>query len=331
MNYKNTILFALSVFALTPAFAQEAQQAEEPEKGVIDTLVSNGLYFQIGGGLAQFQDEQYKHDNDITSLKYSLGITTEPLDYEIGYRSLSDGNGFDMKGLDILAKHKWSLWRDGGLFAGVGGYVYNADMDKPQLDSPTETSGVAPYLSVGGYYALSEFIDVSVQFDNLFNVSVLDQNYDKKDTKQLRQVNLSLLLHPWSSSSYDPQPIEHIEDAPEEQTVILAENSPVYSYDDASLNLQMETQLMQMASRIAELESYEVVVTGGADSKPAYLEHNTRLAEERAKVVADFLILHGVKAENIRLETSVIEQERSEQDARKVEVMVNGTELVSPQ
>ncbi|MCC4225932.1 OmpA family protein [Vibrio campbellii] len=331
MNYKNTILFALSVFALTPAFAQEAQQTEEPEKGVIDTLVSNGLYFQIGGGLAQFQDEQYKHDNDITSLKYSLGITTEPLDYEIGYRSLSDGNGFDMKGLDILAKHKWPLWRDGGLFAGVGGYVYNADMDKPQLDSPTETSGVAPYLSVGGYYALSEFIDVSVQFDNLFNVSVLDQNYDKKDTKQLRQVNLSLVLHPWSSSSYEPQPIEHIEDAPEEQTVILAENSPVYSYDDASLNLQMETQLMQMASRIAELESYEVVVTGGADSKPEYLEHNKRLAEERAKVVADFLILHGVKAESIRLETSVIEQERSEQGARKVEVMVNGTELVSPQ
>ena len=331
MNYKNTILFALSVFALTPAFAQEAQQTEEPEKGVIDTLVSNGLYFQIGGGLAQFQDEQYKHDNDITSLKYSLGITTEPLDYEIGYRSLSDGNGFDMKGLDILAKHKWPLWRDGGLFAGVGGYFYNADMDKPQLDSPTETSGVAPYLSVGGYYALSEFIDVSVQFDNLFNVSVLDQNYDKKDTKQLRQVNLSLVLHPWSSSSYDPQPIEHIEDAPEEQTVILAENSPVYSYDDASLNLQMETQLMQMASRIAELESYEVVVTGGADSKPEYLEHNKRLAEERAKVVADFLILHGVKAESIRLETSVIEQERSEQGARKVEVMVNGTELVSPQ
>nr|WP_250210323.1 OmpA family protein [Vibrio campbellii] len=323
-------MFALSVFALTPAFAQEAQQAEEPEKGVIDSLVSNGLYFQIGGGLAQFQDEQYKHDNNITSLKYSLGITTEPLDYEIAYRSLSDGNGFDMKGLDILAKHKWSLWRDGGLFAGVGGYVYNADMDKPQLESPTETSGVAPYLSVGGYYALSEFIDVSVQFDNLFNVSVLDQNYDKKDTKQLRQVNLSLVLHPWSSSSYDPQPIEQIEDAPEEQTVILAENSPVYSYDDASLNLQMETQLMQMASRIAELESYEVVVTGGADSKPAYLEHNTRLAEERAKVVADFLILHGVKAENIRLETSVIEQERSVQDARKVEVMVNGTELVSP-
>ncbi|UTZ29589.1 OmpA family protein [Vibrio campbellii] len=331
MNYKNTILFALSVFALTPAFAQEAQQTEEPEKGVIDTLVSNGLYFQIGGGLAQFQDEQYKHDNDITSLKYSLGITTEPLDYEIGYRSLSDGNGFDMKGLDILAKHKWPLWRDGGLFAGVGGYVYNADMDKPQLDSPTETSGVAPYLSVGGYYALSEFIDVSVQFDNLFNVSVLDQNFDKKDTKQLRQVNLSLVLHPWSSSSYEPQPIEHIEDAPEEQTVILAENSPVYSYDDASLNLQMETQLMQMASRIAELESYEVVVTGGADSKPEYLEHNKRLAEERAKVVADFLILHGVKAESIRLETSVIEQERSEQGARKVEVMVNGTELVSPQ
>ena len=331
MNYKNTILFALSVFALTPAFAQEAQQAKEPEKSVIDTLVSNGLYFQIGGGLAQFQDEQYKHDNDITSLKYSLGITTEPLDYEIGYRSLSDGNGFDMKGLDILAKHKWPLWPDGGLFAGVGGYVYNADMDKPQLDSPTETSGVAPYLSVGGYYALSEFIDVSVQFDNLFNVSVLDQNYDKKDTKQLRQVNLSLVLHPWSSSSYDPQPIEHIEDAPEEQTVILAENSPVYSYDDASLNLQMETQLMQMASRIAELESYEVVVTGGADSKPEYLEHNKRLAEERAKVVADFLILHGVKAESIRLETSVIEQERSEQGARKVEVMVNGTELVSPQ
>ena len=331
MNYKNTILFALSVFALTPAFAQEAQQAKVPEKSVIDTLVSNGLYFQIGGGLAQFQDEQYKHDNDITSLKYSLGITTEPLDYEIGYRSLSDGNGFDMKGLDILAKHKWPLWRDGGLFAGVGGYVYNADMDKPQLDSPTETSGVAPYLSVGGYYALSEFIDVSVQFDNLFNVSVLDQNYDKKDTKQLRQVNLSLVLHPWSSSSYEPQPIEHIEDAPEEQTVILAENSPVYSYDDASLNLQMETQLMQMASRIAELESYEVVVTGGADSKPEYLEHNKRLAEERAKVVADFLILHGVKAESIRLETSVIEQERSEQGARKVEVMVNGTELVSPQ
>jgi len=331
VNYKNTILFALSVFALTPAFAQEAQQTEEPEKGVIDTLVSNGLYFQIGGGLAQFQDEQYKHDNDITSLKYSLGITTEPLDYEIGYRSLSDGNGFDMKGLDILAKHKWPLWRDGGLFAGVGGYFYNADMDKPQLDSPTETSGVAPYLSVGGYYALSEFIDVSVQFDNLFNVSVLDQNYDKKDTKQLRQVNLSLVLHPWSSSSYEPQPIEHIEDAPEEQTVILAENSPVYSYDDASLNLQMETQLMQMASRIAELESYEVVVTGGADSKPEYLEHNKRLAEERAKVVADFLILHGVKAESIRLETSVIEQERSEQGARKVEVMVNGTELVSPQ
>ncbi|HDM8042725.1 TPA: OmpA family protein [Vibrio campbellii] len=331
MNYKNTIFFALSVFALTPAFAQEAQQAKVPEKSVIDTLVSNGLYFQIGGGLAQFQDEQYKHDNDITSLKYSLGITTEPLDYEIGYRSLSDGNGFDMKGLDILAKHKWPLWRDGGLFAGVGGYVYNADMDKLQLDSPTETSGVAPYLSVGGYYALSEFIDVSVQFDNLFNVSVLDQNYDKKDTKQLRQVNLSLVLHPWSSSSYEPQPIEHIEDAPEEQTVVLAENSPVYSYDDASLNLQMETQLMQMASRIAELESYEVVVTGGADSKPEYLEHNKRLAEERAKVVADFLILHGVKAESIRLETSVIEQERSEQGARKVEVMVNGTELVSPQ
>ncbi|MEL7437077.1 MAG: hypothetical protein AAGJ58_00885 [Pseudomonadota bacterium] len=151
MNYKNTILFALSVFALTPAFAQEAQQTEEPEKGVIDTLVSNGLYFQIGGGLAQFQDEQYKHDNDITSLKYSLGITTEPLDYEIGYRSLSDGNGFDMKGLDILAKHKWSLWRDGGLFAGVGGYVYNADMDKPQLDSPTETS-----VSIGGRLLCSE-------------------------------------------------------------------------------------------------------------------------------------------------------------------------------
>lgn len=71
-------------------------------------------------------------------MKYSLGISTQPFDYELGYRSLSDGNGFDMKGLDILAKHKWSLWRDGGLFAGVGGYIYNADMDKPQLDSPTE-------------------------------------------------------------------------------------------------------------------------------------------------------------------------------------------------
>lgn len=152
-----------------------------------------------------------------------------------------------------------------------------------------------------------------------------------KDTKQLRQVNLSLVLHPWSSSSYDPQPIEYIEDAPEEQTVILAENSPVYSYDDAALNPQMEAQLMKLASRITELESYEVVVTGGADSKPAYLEYNTHLAKERAKVVADFLILHGVKADNIRLETSVIEQEHREQAARKVEITVNGTELVEPE
>lgn len=175
---------------------------------------------------------------------------------------------------------------------------------------------------------MSEYIDVSLQFDNLFNVSVLDQYYDKKDTKQLRQVNLSLVLHPWSSSSYEPQPIEHIEDAPEEQTVILAESSPVYSYDDAALNPQMEAQLMQLASRITELESYEVVVTGGADSKPAYLEYNNHLAKERAKVVADFLILHGVKADNIRLETSVIEQEHREQAARKVEITVNGTELV---
>lgn len=76
-------------------------------------------------------------------------------------------------------------------------------------------------------------------------------------------MNLSLVLHPWSSSSYDPQPIEHIEDTPEEQTVILAENSPVYSYDDASLNPEMEAQLMQLATRITGLESYEVVVTGG--------------------------------------------------------------------
>jgi OOP family OmpA-OmpF porin len=47
--------------------------------------------------------------------------------------------------------------------------------------------------------------------------------------------------------------------------------------------------------------------------------------------VADFLILHSVKADNIRLETSVIEQEYREQAARKVEITVNGTELVVPE
>ncbi|CAH1531838.1 hypothetical protein THF5H11_140067 [Vibrio jasicida] len=52
---------------------------------------------------------------------------------------------------------------------------------------------------------------------------------------------------------------------------------------------------------------------------------------EWAKMVAHFLILQDVKAENIRLYKLVIEQECIEQDAWKVEAMVNGTELTAPQ
>ncbi|WP_114783488.1 OmpA family protein [Vibrio tetraodonis] len=326
MNNKQTILLALSVFTASSAFAIEAQQSNENEKGVIETLISNGLYFQIGGGLAQFKDDPYKNDNDITSLKYNIGISTQPFNFELGYQSFSDGDGFSMKGVDILAKHKWSLSRDGGLFAGAGGYFYNAEMNKQFLDSPPETSGVSPYLSVGGYYALSEYIDVSLQFDSFFNVSVIDQYYDKKDSKQLNQVSLSLILHPWSNSRYDAQPIESIEE-PVKQQVKLGQNSAEYSYDDATLSSEMEEQLTRFAIKVTELESYDVVIIGGADSKPAFVEYNTRLARKRAKRVADFLILHGVDERNIHLETSVVEKEESDQDARKVEMVVKGTKV----
>ena len=67
------------------AVAIEAQQSDENEKGVIETLISNGLYFQVGGGLAQFKDDPYKNDNDITSLKYNIGISTQPFNFELGY------------------------------------------------------------------------------------------------------------------------------------------------------------------------------------------------------------------------------------------------------
>lgn len=328
MNYKQTILLALSVFTINSAFAIEVQKSNESEKGVLETLITNGLYFQVGGGLAQFKDDPYKNDNDITSLKYGIGISTQPFNFELGFQSFSDGDGFNMKGLDVLAKHKWSLSRDGGLFAGAGGYFYNAEMDKQFLDSPPETSGVSPYLSVGGYYALSEYIDVSLQFDSFFNVSVIDQYYDKKDSKQLNQVSLSLILHPWSNSRYDAQPIESIEE-PLKQQVKLGQNSAEYSYDDATLSSEMEEQLTQLAARVTELESYEMVVTGGADSKPAFVKYNTCLARKRAKVVADFLILHGVGERNIHLETSVVEKEQSDHDARKVEIVVRGAEVVN--
>lgn len=121
-------------------------------------------------------------------MKYNIGISTQPFNFEFGYLSFSDGDGFSIKGLDVLAKHKWSLSRDGGLFAGAGGYFYNAEMNKQFLDSPPETSGVSPYLSVGGYYALSEYIDVSLQFDSFFNVSVIDQYYDKKIVSSLTKL-----------------------------------------------------------------------------------------------------------------------------------------------
>lgn len=48
MNYKKTMLLALSVLIANSAFAIEAQQSDENEKGVIETLISNGLYFQVG-------------------------------------------------------------------------------------------------------------------------------------------------------------------------------------------------------------------------------------------------------------------------------------------
>ncbi|WP_341662576.1 OmpA family protein [Vibrio sp.] len=329
MNYKQTILLALSVFTANSAFAIEAQQSNENEKGVIETLISNGLYFQVGGGLAQFKDDPYKNDNDITSLKYNIGISTQPFNFELGYQSFSDGDGFSMKGVDVLAKHKWSLSRDGGLFAGAGGYFYNAEMDKQFLDSPPETSGVSPYLSIGGYYALSEYIDVSLQFDSFFNVSVIDQYYDKKDSKHLNQVSLSLILHPWTNNRYEAQPIEPIEEPSIKQQVNLGQNSPEYGYDDATLSPEMEEQLTQLAVRVTELESYEMVVTGGADSKPAFVKYNTRLARKRAKLVVDFLVLHGVDERNIHLETSVVETEQSDQDARKVDIVVKGTEVVN--
>ena len=51
---------------------------------------------------------------------------------------------------------------------------------------------------------------------------------------------------------------------------------------------------------------------------------------EWSKVVAHFLILQDVKAENIRLDKLVVEQECIEQDVWKVEAMVNGTELIAP-
>ncbi|MEZ8088074.1 OmpA family protein [Vibrio sp. 1S139] len=329
MNYKQIIFFAVSIFVLSPALAQEAPQVDEPEKDVIDTLVSNGLYFQVGGGFAQFKGDPYKHDNDITSLRYSLGITTQPLNYEIGYRSLSDGNRFEMKGLDVLAKHQWSLWRDGGLFAGVGGYIYNADMDKPQFNSPTESSGVAPYLSIGGYYSLSEYIDISLQLDNLFNVSVPEQDYNKKDTKQLRQVNLSLVLHPWSSTRNIPQPIEHIEDEPEE---LELEDRLSYSYDDYSLDSENKEQLIALVDRIVVLDSYEIVVTGSADSKADYLKYNTRLAKKRAQNVINFLVFHGVQEASISMETSITEllsTEGGKEDARTVKIYVVGFEKIN--
>lgn len=328
MKFIKIILFALSTLAVDLALAEEAAPPNDHEISFVDTLIDNELYFKVGGGLAEFNGHQGPKMNDITSLKYSIGIATQPLNFELGYRNISDGNNYNMHGIDIYTKHDWSLSRDVGVFLGAGGYFYQSEMNNPSNKSSFTTSGIAPYLSIGSRYALSEFIDVSIQFDQMFNVDFVDPYINKTETKQMRQISLSFVLHPWSGNKYEAKPIQNIQEVSFEQQVDLAENSGIYRYDVAELEPTMKSQLLQLVSRIERLETYDIRVTGGADSKPMYLSHNTDLAQRRAIAVADFLIQHGIQKDYIQIEVMVTENEEDDPSARKVEITVHGTEIL---
>ena len=328
MNFTKAILIIFSALTFNSAFADEMTTSNDNEVGFVDALIARELYFQVGGGLAQFGHHQTSTMDNITSLKYSMGIATQPLNFELGYRSLSDGDDFNIQGVDMLPKHNWSLSRNVGFFLGAGGYFYQSKINSPTTGSSYKTRGIAPYFSVGSSYALSEFIDVSIQFDQMFNIDIVDPHTNKKDANQMRQISLSFVLHPWSGNKYEAKPIEHIKEVAFEQQVALAENSTIYRYDVAELDPTMKSQLLHMISRIEKLETYEIIVTGGADSKPMYLRHNTDLARRRAIAVTDFMIQHGVRRDCIQIEVMVSESKEVDPSARKVEIMVKGTEIL---
>ncbi|GEM76232.1 OmpA family protein [Vibrio sagamiensis] len=310
-------------------FASSGKQDES----FIDTLISHGLYFQVaGGGELPFSHDS-KGDKSLTNLKYNFGLTFENMDLELGYRHFAVRDTLDIGGVDVFTKHTWPLWSSGGFYAGAGGYVYQTEMDKTGKKPAWEKSAFSPYIAVGGYYELSEYIDVSLQLDSFFNVAGGDWKHRTDDKKTLNQVSLSLTLRPWDRTSFPAQPITQALLEPQEKAINLAELSPLYRYDEATLNNEMKALLKSLIVKINQLEHYEVVITGGADSKPRYMAHNIKLAETRAKIVADFLILHGIKARAIRLETAIVttrEEQADTIDARKVEITVNGTERVSP-
>lgn len=329
MQEKKNLLLTLVLIVSFNTLANN----EDQDESWVNTLTSNGLYFQVtGGGAFPFSNDS-KDGKSLTSLKYNLGLSLQNMDIELGYRHFAVRDILDIGGVDVFTKHTWQLWSSGGLYAGAGGYVYQTEMDKTEKKPAWEKSAFSPYIAVGGYYELSEYIDVSLQLDSFFNVAGGDWKHLTDDKKTLNQVSLSLTLRPWDRTISPAQPITQVLPEPQEKAINLAELSPLYRYDEATLNNEMKALLNSLIVRIHQLEHYEVVITGGADSKPRYMAHNIKLAETRAKIVADFLISHGIKARAIRLETAIVttsEEQADVIDARKVEITVNGTERVSP-
>lgn len=287
----------------------------------------SGLYFFAGGGDSNMKDNEFSNSRAITVLRYGSGISFPSFDAEVSYRSFSDGKDLGIKGIDTILKKRWLEWKNIGLLAGAGGYAYRSKVDNSLLISSKEHSGISPLVMLGGYYKLNEYIDIELQYERIFDLSLTSPRYDKKTRNNFDQLMLSLVIRPWGVRAY-PSPIvteekELIPDQVMESVELFMDrrNSGIYAYDSFQLTDSISSLLDEVIMTIKSLDDYKITITGSADSRIEYIAYNEKLAFRRAKVVAEYLERSGIDKVKIQIKTYVDLVSSTEKDnvaARKV-------------
>lgn len=315
MNNKNKIL--KNIIILTSVISLDVYASETSNSNHL-----NNFYFFGGGGKADFKKSDFSKSNDLTVLRYGLGYDFSMLTLESAYRGFSDDNDFTLRGIDIIARKNLLNWNDWHFSVGAGGYAYQSKLDN-SIYSVQKINDISPLITLGAYYSLSDYVDIGLNYDQIFNVSYNSPKYDHKTKKNLDQWMLSLIIKPWANKDNNTKIKSDITEVSLDipQTSVDYKKTNTYHYDSDKLTNDNKHRLDTILEDLMSADHYSITLTGNADSDKNHLTYNKKLAHRRAQSVMDYLLNHGIKKEDIQLKTKIYllkAGEKSKPSERKV-------------
>ena len=250
----------------------------------------------------------------------------------LGEADLKGGSGgFEVQGLDLIAKFTWSATDSVDLFAKAGGYYFDADNDVVNEDG----DGLSGTVGVGAEYFFNN--DLSARLEYQYYNQVGRSKPGKSD---IHFYGVSLVYYwgaPVPVAVIEPEPVVEPEPVPVEPKVVKVEAISAqlpFAFNSNTLSPSDVEKLKPIGQRLMQYPETKLYVVGHTDSRGAE-EYNQKLSVERAAVVADYLDDHfGIEMNRIivqgRGETDPVatnETEEGRAQNRRVEVYTPGFEL----